>query len=119
MFLQNNEDIPLSMLVTGYYRVNYDLTNWRLIADYLNSEKYYTINVLNRAQIIDDAYHLTITNQLDYQIFLNLTSYLSRDKDYIAWYPMFKIFEYLSVYLPFKETLPLKVINSKFRKKNV
>jgi len=80
-----------------------------LIADYLNSDNYKTIHVLNRAQIIDDAYHLLMINQLDYKIFLRLTEYLSRETDYIPWYPMFKSFEYFSGLLPYVESTFLKV----------
>ena len=63
---------------TGYYRVNYDDSNWRKIANYLNSDNYTKIHVLNRAQIIDDAYHLMMARQLDIEIFLDLANYLSR-----------------------------------------
>lgn len=75
----------------GYYRVNYDDLNWRKIANYLNSDNYTKIHVLNRAQIIDDAYHLVMARQLDIEIFLNLTNYLSRETDLIALYPFFNI----------------------------
>jgi len=47
--------------------------------------------------------------QLDYDMFIKLTSYLSRETDYIAWYSMFKNFEYLSSFLPFEESYSLKV----------
>ncbi|XP_029166501.1 aminopeptidase N-like [Nylanderia fulva] len=84
---------------TGYYRVNYDPENWRRIARYLNSENYINIHVLNRAQIIDDAFHFAVEKKLNFSIFWDLASYLSRrEKDYIAWYPMIKAFEYLSNY---------------------
>jgi len=96
---------------TGYYRVNYDRTNWKLISNYLNSEEYKNIHILNRAQIIDDAYHLLMANQLELKIFLDLTEYLSQETDYIAWYPMIKALEYLSGFLPYKESQPLKVDN--------
>lgn len=73
----------------GYYRINYDIENWRRIASYLYSENYTKIHVLNRAQIIDDAFHLTITSQLDSSIFWKITKYLVRERDYVAWYLMY------------------------------
>jgi aminopeptidase N len=85
--------------------------NWILISNYLNSEEYKNIHILNRAQIIDDAYHLLMANQLELKIFLDLTEYLSQETDYIAWYPMIKALEYLSGFLPYKESQPLKVSN--------
>ncbi|XP_050459312.1 thyrotropin-releasing hormone-degrading ectoenzyme-like isoform X3 [Cataglyphis hispanica] len=80
----------------GYYRVNYDLGNWKRIARYLDSENYTNIHVLNRAQIIDDAFHFTITKQLDPLVFGMITAYLKRETDFVAWYPMFKALEYMS-----------------------
>ena len=42
---------------TGYYRVNYDQENWNALIQQLNTN-HRTINVINRAQIIDDALDL-------------------------------------------------------------
>ncbi|XP_029658942.1 aminopeptidase N-like [Formica exsecta] len=85
-----------NILQTGYYRVNYDTENWRMIARYLKSKKYENIHVINRAQIIDDAFHLTIEKKLDFSIFWELASYLPRERNYVAWYPMIKVFERIS-----------------------
>ncbi|XP_029158647.1 aminopeptidase N-like [Nylanderia fulva] len=85
----------------GFYRVNYDGENWKLIARYLNSEQYINIHVLNRAQIIDDAFHLMIQRKLNFSTFWELSSYLWQEKDYVAWYPMFKALEYMSNIIPF------------------
>lgn len=70
----------------------YDKENWLRLASYLNSNKYNKIHVVNRAQIIDDAYYFLIMKQLDFDMFKDLTMYLSQETDYIAWYPMFNIF---------------------------
>ncbi|XP_029178026.1 aminopeptidase N-like isoform X4 [Nylanderia fulva] len=87
----------------GYYRVNYDDENWRRISDYLYYDDFTTIHVLNRAQIIDDAFHLMIADQLEASIFWSITSYLDREIDYIAWYPMFKALEYMFSTFPVDE----------------
>ncbi|XP_025267718.1 aminopeptidase N-like [Camponotus floridanus] len=94
---------------TGYYRVNYDIENWRRMASYLNSTNYREIHVLNRAQIIDDAFHLMITNQLNSTVFWNIAKYLSQETDYVAWYPMFKALEYLSNIFLFQERIYIKI----------
>ncbi|XP_029162557.1 aminopeptidase N-like isoform X2 [Nylanderia fulva] len=88
--------IIVNIQQTGYYRVNYDFKNWQNLASYLNSDEYTNIHVLNRAQIIDDAFYMAINNKLNFCLFWKLVKYLWREKDYIAWYPMFKIFEYIS-----------------------
>ncbi|XP_029672004.1 glutamyl aminopeptidase-like isoform X2 [Formica exsecta] len=84
----------------GYYRVNYDPENWQKIAKYLNSKEFTKIHVLNRAKIIDDAFYFMVKHQLDSSIFWKLTNYLTRETNYIAWYPMIKVFEYMSSVFP-------------------
>ncbi|KAL6419884.1 hypothetical protein ACFW04_011106 [Cataglyphis niger] len=93
-----------NILQTGYYRVNYDNDNWMMIAYYLNSEKYENIHVINRAQIIDDAFHLMMEEKLDSAIFWELASYLWRERNYVAWYPMIKAFEHISSLFAFPTT---------------
>ncbi|KAL6262834.1 hypothetical protein P5V15_005624 [Pogonomyrmex californicus] len=81
---------------TGYYRVNYYEENWLKIAHYLNSTNYMKIHVLNRAQIIDDAFYFITSGELHHSVFWKIVDYLSRETDYIAWYPMFKAIERMS-----------------------
>lgn len=94
---------------TGYYRVNYDDLNWRKIVNYLNSDNYTKIHVLNRAQIIDDAYHLMQAHQLDIEIFMDLLNYLSRETSLIALYPMFRILDLMEVFYKIPENNHFKV----------
>ncbi|XP_070161373.1 aminopeptidase N-like [Polyergus mexicanus] len=97
-----NEDgwVIFNLRQAGYYRVNYDPDNWQKIAKYLNSKEFTKIHVLNRAKIIDDAFYFMVEQQLDPSIFWELTSYLSRETNYIAWYPMIKVLEYMSSVFP-------------------
>jgi len=69
---------------TGYYRVNYDEKNWKLIIKQLN-ENHMKIHVINRAQIIDDALNLARSGLLSYDIALGVTSYLHKEVEYIPW----------------------------------
>ncbi|KAL6427820.1 hypothetical protein ACFW04_008333 [Cataglyphis niger] len=92
----SNQWIIFNLQQTGYYRVNYDKENWKLISRYLKSEDYINIHVLNRAQIIDDAFHLMLAQQIEPSIFWDIVNYLEQETDYVAWYPMFKALEYMS-----------------------
>ena len=56
-FVPNLKEKKIPFL--GYYRVNYDRKNWDLIIEQLNSDPE-SIHVLNRAQIINDAFNLVI-----------------------------------------------------------
>lgn len=56
----------------------------------MDSENYTKIHVLNRAQIISDASYLMLSHKLDPRIFMDITKYLRRETDYIAWFQMFR-----------------------------
>jgi len=99
---------------TGYYRINYDLENWHKITRYLNSVEYKNMSVINRAKIIDDAFHLAMAHELNVSIFWELTKYLSQETNYVAWYPMIKVFEYMSTIFPFSSYINIKVMISKY-----
>ncbi|XP_029666435.1 glutamyl aminopeptidase-like isoform X2 [Formica exsecta] len=95
--------IIFNLQQAGYYRVDYDIENWKRIATYLNSMEYSKIHVLNRAQIIDDAYYFLTIKQFDSSVFWQLTKYLSRETDYVAWYPMIKALEHMSKVFPISD----------------
>ena len=69
----------------GYYRVNYDFENWHEIIKTLNSPNFNSINILNRAQILDDSITFAFDGNLDYDVALGLMQYLNRETDYIPW----------------------------------
>ncbi|CAL7935735.1 unnamed protein product [Xylocopa violacea] len=70
---------------TGYYRVNYDEENWKLLKNFLHSKNFEQIPVINRAQLVDDALNMARTNRLNYTVALPLTLYLKQEKDYVPW----------------------------------
>ncbi|XP_067217254.1 glutamyl aminopeptidase-like isoform X1 [Linepithema humile] len=83
--IDRNGIVLLNIKQIGYYRVNYDFKNWKRLMDYLNSENYTKIHVLNRAQIIDDAFYFLLQRQFDYDDFWHLTSFLLRDINFVTW----------------------------------
>ncbi|KAL6258042.1 hypothetical protein P5V15_009960 [Pogonomyrmex californicus] len=101
---EHSQFIIINQQQTGYYRVFYNLESWLKIVRYLNSENCTNINVLNRAQIIDDTFHLTISGELDSSVFWEVVSYLKWETDYIPWYSMFKAAEHMAYILPFHST---------------
>lgn len=70
--------------VSGYYRVNYDPDNWESLLNQLNTD-HQLIPVLNRAQIVDDAFNLARAKMINTTLALRTTKYLSKEKDYIPW----------------------------------
>ncbi|XP_018332706.1 aminopeptidase N-like isoform X2 [Agrilus planipennis] len=79
----------------GYYRVNYDESNWKLIIDYLNRDNFENIPITNRAQLIDDALTLARSGRVNYRTVFELLNYLSRETHYVPLYALFNNFDYL------------------------
>lgn len=70
----------------GYFRVNYDKHNWKLLTTYLQNPKTFSkIAPANRAQLVDDALNLARGGSLDYGIAMNITKYLAHENDYVPW----------------------------------
>nr|BAG82599.1 aminopeptidase N [Gloydius brevicaudus] len=74
----------LNVNVTGYFRVNYDLENWQRLMNQLNKDLQ-EIPVLNRAQIIDDAFNLARAKHVGTDLALNTTRYLGLEREYLPW----------------------------------
>lgn len=70
--------------IVGFYRVNYDDTNWKLISKALQS-RVTDIHVINRAQLLDDSFILAYAGQLNYEMALELAEYLPQETEYVAW----------------------------------
>ncbi|KAF3426305.1 LOW QUALITY PROTEIN: hypothetical protein E2986_13349 [Frieseomelitta varia] len=79
----------------GFYRVNYDIASWRRIFNTLNSDKYQSIHVLNRAALVDDLLNLARADLLDYSTALDGLRYLTRERDYLPFKAAFSALTYL------------------------
>jgi aminopeptidase N len=65
----------------GYYRVNYDTQNWKLLINQLNNKEHKLIGVVNRAELIDDAFNLGKAEWIDQLVFFDLVKYLKKEED--------------------------------------
>lgn len=74
----------LNINVTGYFRVNYDQGNWdKLLAELGTNHQ--AIPVINRAQLIDDAFNLARAKYISILLALNTTRYLGQEREYLPW----------------------------------
>ncbi|XP_036390835.1 alanyl (membrane) aminopeptidase b [Megalops cyprinoides] len=78
------EWIVANLNVTGYYRVNYDMGNWERLLTQLSSN-HQVIPIINRAQLIDDAFNLARATIVDTTLALRTTKYLSNETEYMPW----------------------------------
>lgn len=67
-----------------YYRVNYDLVNWRQIYYQLIDDHTY-FSASDRAQLIDDLFNLASSKRLEISLPLLFCKYLRKERAYIPW----------------------------------
>lgn len=79
-----NDWVLLNVNVTGYYQVNYDEDNWRKIQEQLQ-KNLSVIPVINRAQVIHDAFDLASAGMVPVILPLNNTLFLSGEREYLPW----------------------------------
>ncbi|KAF5281716.1 hypothetical protein FQA39_LY17737 [Lamprigera yunnana] len=79
----------------GYYRVNYDKENWERIIAFMNTSNFNKIHVLNRAQLIDDAFNLAKSRLISYEIPIRLCRYLFQETDFIPLTAFYNNIDYM------------------------
>ncbi|XP_034541819.1 alanyl (membrane) aminopeptidase a [Notolabrus celidotus] len=68
----------------GYYRVNYNPENWERLLTQLESNPD-GIPLMNRGQLIDDAFNLARAKLIDVTLALNSTRFLRYEYEYLPW----------------------------------
>lgn len=81
----DNDWIIVNIQQTGYFRVNYDDNLWTQIMHFLHGTNWQQIQLLNRAQLIDDSLSLARASKIDYKFPLGILQYLAKEADYIPW----------------------------------
>ncbi|NWR80392.1 AMPN Aminopeptidase, partial [Centropus unirufus] len=74
----------LNLNVSGYFRVNYNQENWNQLLNQLSTD-HQVIPVINRAQIIDDAFNLARAKYVNVTLALSTTRFLSKETEYMPW----------------------------------
>nr|CAI5863764.1 unnamed protein product [Callosobruchus analis] len=91
----NESWILLNVDETGFYRVNYDRRNWRLLVFQLRKGPE-QIPVATRGQLIDDAFQLADAEAINYTVAFDLVKYLYiTEPNYIPWYSALRNMEEL------------------------
>ncbi|XP_043934238.1 aminopeptidase Ey-like [Protopterus annectens] len=95
-FQVNNDWLLLNINMTGYYRVNYDTGNWERLLNQLNTN-HSVIPVINRAQIITDAFNLARAKHIPVALALNTSRYLILETEYLPWQSFRKNIDYFNL----------------------
>ncbi|XP_067293179.1 alanyl (membrane) aminopeptidase b, tandem duplicate 1 [Pseudorasbora parva] len=101
MKTNENEWVLANINVTGYYRVNYDDNNWERLLNVLQTSRE-NIPIINRAQIIDDAFNLAKAGIKPTTLALRTTLFLSEETEYMPWEAALDNLDYF--YLMFDRT---------------
>ncbi|KAM9409837.1 aminopeptidase Ey-like isoform 1-T1 [Pholidichthys leucotaenia] len=101
MALGADEWLVANINMRGFYRVNYDSENWERLLAKLNT-KPQEIPVINRAQIIDDAFNLARAKMVDTILALRTTKFLDKEVEYMPWETASRSLDYF--YLMFDRT---------------
>ncbi|KAK2581481.1 hypothetical protein KPH14_005147 [Odynerus spinipes] len=82
---RNTDWVLFNVQQIGFYRVNYDGSNWKMLVDHLRSKEFISIPSVNRAALLDDAFNLARAGYIDYSIPFDLSKYLKTESDYEPW----------------------------------
>jgi aminopeptidase N len=84
--VDNTQWLIVNLQRTGFFRVNYDAENWKLISNFLNDPiNYKIIPKSNRYQLINDILALIDSGHVTYTVFLDMTKYLIFEDDLDVW----------------------------------
>ncbi|XP_076673132.1 aminopeptidase A isoform X7 [Andrena cerasifolii] len=83
-FNETIEWIKFNTDEVGYYRVNYEATEWETLNHLL---RYYhqRLSVSDRAHLLEDAFSLAAAGELDYAVAMNMTAYLPQEHHAVPW----------------------------------
>lgn len=78
--------------------MTYDQENYKMIVDQLVSD-HSKIALLNRAQLLDDAFTLAKIDKISYSTAFDLTLYLKNEVEYVPWRSVLDELDYIDVML--------------------
>ncbi|XP_011706295.1 PREDICTED: aminopeptidase N-like [Wasmannia auropunctata] len=94
--VEPNSWVIFNVQQVGYYRVNYDKNNWKMLIRHLKLKNFKKIHVINRAALLDDAFNLARAGYVDYSVPFDLATYLTRETEYEPWVAAINNFNFLN-----------------------
>nr|ADI48183.1 membrane alanyl aminopeptidase 3 [Chrysomela tremula] len=104
--LEEEAWILVNIQQIGFYRVNYDDALWERLIVALNKDRT-SIHVLNRAQLIDDAFSLAHIGEISYINAFRLADFLMKETEYVPWSSALNALSYMIYQVNDEETLDM------------
>uniref|UniRef100_A0A8C2X8C1 Aminopeptidase n=1 Tax=Cyclopterus lumpus TaxID=8103 RepID=A0A8C2X8C1_CYCLU len=89
----NGEWILANVNCAGYYRVNYNRENWERLSTQLETDPH-RIPLMNRGQLVDDAFNLARAKLIEVTLALNSTRFLQNERALLPWESTVRNLEY-------------------------
>uniref|UniRef100_A0A8D8TSY1 Aminopeptidase n=2 Tax=Cacopsylla melanoneura TaxID=428564 RepID=A0A8D8TSY1_9HEMI len=80
----NTTWIKVNSHQVGYFRVNYEPDMWKILIDQLN-EDHTVLDARDRSNLLDDAFNLAESQQIEYSTTFSLMKYLSKEDHFVPW----------------------------------
>lgn len=90
---KNGEWILANINCAGYYRVNYNPENWERLLTQLQINRH-NIPLMNRGQLVDDAFNLARAKLVNVTLALNSTLFLKNETEFLPWESAVRNLEY-------------------------
>ncbi|XP_066912412.1 glutamyl aminopeptidase-like isoform X1 [Clytia hemisphaerica] len=97
--------IKMNVDQKGFYRVNYEEENWKALSNQLVKD-HKVLSTSDRSNLIDDAFELAKANLLDQVKALDMTAYLSNEKEYVPWVTAMSSLGYIGAMLEGSDQFP-------------
>ncbi|XP_026322027.1 aminopeptidase N [Hyposmocoma kahamanoa] len=81
------------------FPVNYDDENWRLLANYLQTNNRLRIPELTRAKLLHDAWNLAYAGDLAFATAFNMTLFLREERHHLVWDPVFTMIDHIGKHI--------------------
>ncbi|GBP64099.1 Aminopeptidase N [Eumeta japonica] len=85
------------------FLVNYDKDNWNLLSEYLQKDERLRIPELTRAKLLHDAWNLAYAGELSFATALNMTLFLSKERNHVVWDPVFTMIDHIGRHIDSSE----------------
>lgn len=83
--IPNGDWLIINNEQTGFYRVQYDNQNYRLIADELSNGDFTKFKITTRSSLISDVFDFAYTERLNYTVVFDIIKYLEHELEYVPW----------------------------------